>query len=57
MEYLLANDDLTIEFEGPALAIGFSSCLKAPELEHNLCRLHELRSFLPNYIFTNPGYV
>jgi hypothetical protein len=56
MEYLLANDDLALEFEGPAIALGFSSCLKASEIERNLRRLREVRSFLPNYIFTNPAY-
>ena len=57
MEYLLGNRDLSLEFEGPAIAIGFSSCLKAPEIERNLHRLVEIRSFLPQYLFTQPGYV
>ncbi|HWN93991.1 MAG TPA: hypothetical protein VNT99_03070 [Methylomirabilota bacterium] len=57
MEYLLANDDLSVEFEGPALAIGFSSCLKAPEIENNLRRLREVRSFLPNYLLARPNHV
>jgi hypothetical protein len=57
MEYLLGNQDLSIEFEGPAIATGFRSCLKAPEIERNLHRLGEIRSFLPQYLFTQPGYV
>jgi hypothetical protein len=56
MEYLLANEDLTIEWEGPALAMGFGSCLKAAEIETNLRRLHEVRSFLPNYLFTQSSH-
>ena len=56
MEYLLANDDLNLEMEGGALAIGFGSCLDAAGIEHNLVRLREVRSFLPNYLFTQPGY-
>jgi hypothetical protein len=57
MEYLLANDDLNIEMEDSALAIGFGSCLKVSEIEHNLRRLREVRSFLPNYLFTQAGHV
>jgi hypothetical protein len=57
MEYLLANSDLNLEFEGPALAIGFSSCLKVLEIENNLRRLREVQSFLPNYLFTQPNHV
>jgi hypothetical protein len=57
MEYLLANTDLSIEFEGPALALGFGSCLKAVEIESNLRRLREVRSFLPNYLFNQPSHV
>jgi len=57
MEYLLANSDLTLEFEGPAIALGFGSRLNAPEIERNLQRLREVRPFLPSYLFTQPGYV
>lgn len=52
MEYLLANSDLSIEIEGRALALAFGSRLKATEIEANLGRLFEIRSRLPEYLFT-----
>ncbi|MBN1507819.1 MAG: hypothetical protein JW955_13295 [Sedimentisphaerales bacterium] len=52
MEYLLANDDLTIEVEGPALAISFGSRLSPEQIESNLNRLIQVRSFLPDYLFS-----
>ncbi len=52
MEYLLANDDLTIEIEGPAMAISFSSRLSPEQIESNLNRLIAVRSLLPDYLFS-----
>ena len=52
MEYLLANDDLTVEIEGPALAISFSSRLSPEQIESNLNRLIQVRSLLPDYLFS-----
>ena len=52
MEYLLANRDLSIEIEDRALALAFGKCLAAPEIEMNLGRLLEIRSRLPEYLFT-----
>ncbi len=52
MEYLLANDDLTIEIEGNVLAITFSSRLEIERIEPNLHRLVALRSLLPEYLFS-----
>ena len=52
MEYLLANRDLSIEIEGPVLALAFASCLSAGEIEANLQRLLEIRLRLPDYLFT-----
>jgi hypothetical protein len=52
MEYLLANDDLTIEIEGPALAISFNSRLSPEQIESNLNRLIALRSLMPEYLFS-----
>ena len=52
MEYLLANRDLSIEIEGRALALAFGKCLSASEIEMNLGRLLEIRSRLPEYLFT-----
>jgi len=53
MEYLLANRDLSIEIEGPALALAFGNRLSAPEIESDLQRLLEIRSRLPEYLFAN----
>lgn len=52
MEYLLANDDLTIEIEGNVLAITFDSRLDPERIEPNLNRLVALRSFMPEYLFS-----
>jgi hypothetical protein len=52
MEYLLANRDLSIEVEGPALALAFGNRLSAEAIESNLGRLIEIRSRLPEYLFT-----
>jgi hypothetical protein len=52
MEYLLAHRDLSIEIEDRALALAFGKCLAAPEIEMNLGRLLEIRSRLPEYLFT-----
>ena len=52
IEYLLANDDLTIEIEGPALAISFGRRLSPEQIESNLNRLIQVRSFLPDYLFS-----
>lgn len=51
IEYLLANDDLNIEIEDTALAIGFARCLKAEQIEPNLQRLVQVRSLMPKYLF------
>lgn len=53
MEYLLANDDLNIEVEGPVLAIGFGRTLAIEQIEPNLKRLIEVRKLMPNYLFAN----
>ncbi len=52
MEYLLANDDLTIEIEGPAMAISFGNRLSPEQIESNLNRLIAVRSLLPDYLFS-----
>jgi hypothetical protein len=52
MEYLLANDDLTIEIEGDVLAITFGSRLNIERIESNLNRLIALRSLMPEYLFS-----
>jgi hypothetical protein len=52
MEFLLANQDLTIEIRGPALAVLFEEWLRPEKVEHNVARLIEIRKLLPNYLFT-----
>jgi hypothetical protein len=53
MEYLLANRDLSIEIENQALALAFNTRLSVEQIEFNLQRLVEIRSRLPEYLFTN----
>jgi hypothetical protein len=52
MEYLLANDDLTIEIDQNSLALTFGSRLTPERIEPNLKRLVTLRSLLPEYLFS-----
>ncbi len=52
MEYLLANDDLTIEIDQDTLALTFNSRLDPARIEPNLNRLITLRSLMPDYLFT-----
>src|ERR1035438_8547386 len=52
MEYLLANRDLSIEIENEVIALAFNTCLSVEQVEANLQRLVEIRSRLPEYLFT-----
>ncbi len=52
MEYLLANDDLTMEIDQDSLALTFGSRLDPARIEPNLNRLVTLRSLLPEYLFS-----
>ncbi len=52
MEYLLANRDLSIEIENEVIALAFDSRLSVEQIEFNLQRLSEIRSRLPEYLFT-----
>ncbi|HKQ37346.1 MAG TPA: hypothetical protein VJ063_04650 [Verrucomicrobiae bacterium] len=52
MEYLLQNQDLSIEVEASVLAIAFSRRLDAAQIEHNLNRLVQLRALMPKYLFS-----
>jgi len=52
IEYLLANDDLTIEIEGPAMGISFNSRLSPEKIESNLNRLVAVRALMPDYLFS-----
>lgn len=53
IEYLLANDDLTLEIEGRVLALAFPSRLKPDQIEPNLGRLVTVRELLPAYLFNS----
>jgi hypothetical protein len=53
MEYLLANRDLSVEIENQVLALAFNTRLSVEQIESNLQRLVEIRSRLPEYLFTN----
>lgn len=55
MEYLLANDDLSLEFESNVVALGFGQRLASSEIERNLRRLLEIRALLPEYLFNPVG--
>ena len=52
MEYLLQNQDLSIELEGSALALTFSGRLDVTQVEYNLNRLAQLRTLIPKYLFS-----
>jgi hypothetical protein len=53
IELLLANRDLEIEIQGPALLLEFKKQLPAGQIKSNLQQLVEIRSRLPEYLFTN----
>ena len=52
IEYLLSNNDLSIEIEGDSLAISFSRRLAPEQIEPNLNRLFTVRSLMPEYLFS-----
>ena len=52
IEFLLANQDLTIEIRGSAVAVLFEDWLRLEKVEANLSRLIEIRKLLPQYLFT-----
>lgn len=52
MEYLLANRDLSIEIENQVVALAFNSRIAFEQFETNLQRLVEVRTRLPEYLFT-----
>jgi hypothetical protein len=51
IEYLLSNNDFSIEIEGTAMAISFNRKLKPEQIEPNINRLLEVRSLMPDYLF------
>ena len=52
MEYLLANRDLSVEIENNVIALAFNNRLSVERFELNLQRLVEIRSRLPDYLFS-----
>jgi hypothetical protein len=52
IEYLLSNPDVSIEIERNALAISFNRRLAPESIEPNLNRLVQIRSLLPDYLFS-----
>lgn len=51
MEYLMANQDLTIEISRSGLALLFEDWLRPEKIEANLSRLIEIRKLVPGYLF------
>jgi hypothetical protein len=52
IEYLLANRSLQIEIQGPVILLAFEPQLPVAQIEFNLQRLIEIRTRLPDYLFT-----
>jgi hypothetical protein len=52
MEYLLANQDLQLEINGPIISLAFEPLLLVDQIELNLHRLAQIRSLMPDYLFT-----
>lgn len=52
IEFLLANRDLSLEIENQVIALVFNSCLSVDKVEQNLNRLVQIRSLMPDYLFT-----
>ncbi|MHC4751559.1 MAG: hypothetical protein ACYTFW_17015 [Planctomycetota bacterium] len=52
IEYLLSNRDLSIEIEDSVLGISFNRRLAPESIEPNLNRLIEVRSLMPEYLFS-----
>jgi hypothetical protein len=53
IEYLLANPGLQVEIQGPVILLAFEPQLPVEQVEFNLQRLIEIRTRLPEYLFTN----
>lgn len=52
MDYLLANGNLRIEIQGPAILLAHSPQAPVDAIELGLERLAQIRSLLPQYLFT-----
>src|ERR1035441_7551738 len=53
IEYLLANPGLQVEIQGPVILLAFEPQVPVSRIEFNLQRLVEIRTRLPEYLFTN----
>jgi hypothetical protein len=53
IEYLLANQGLNIEIQGPVIALVFKPQLPVNQYQSNLQRLAQIRGLLPQYLFTS----
>jgi len=51
MEYLLQDRGLSLEIEGPCLAMSFSRRLRVEEIPGRLAQLVEIRDLFPEYLF------
>ena len=52
IDCLLANPRLEIEVQGPCLLLAFEPQLPVEQIEFNLQRLVQIRSLMPDYLFT-----
>lgn len=52
IQYLMDHSDISIEVDQNQLAIGYNSCLNVNEVETHLNRLIEIRSLMPEYLFS-----
>ena len=51
IDYLLDNNDLILEIDGPALAVGFNVRLRVDQIRPNYERLQQIRTLIPQYLF------
>ena len=51
IDYLLDNNDLILEIDGPALAVGFNVRLRVDQIRLNYKRLQQICTLIPQYLF------
>ncbi|HEY3760905.1 MAG TPA: DUF3137 domain-containing protein [Verrucomicrobiae bacterium] len=52
MEFLLQNPDMRLEINGPIISLAFEPLLPVDRIELNLQRLAQIRSLMPDFLFT-----
>jgi len=52
MDFLLSNGNLRVEIQGPVILLAHSPQVPVDAIELGLERLAQIRSFLPEYLFT-----